>query len=69
MLGDSDWQLFKLIILIPLTFFPSIIALKKNHPYKIPIVLINVYSVLLWVAGCLISVVYFGDCERFIPNT
>ena len=58
MSGVSIWQLFILIVLIPLALLPSIIALKKNHPYKIPIVLINILGGLLWGAGWLIALVW-----------
>ncbi|MBF4295871.1 superinfection immunity protein, partial [Vibrio anguillarum] len=47
-----------LIVLIPFAFLPSIIALKKNHPYKIPIALVNVLGVLLWWAGWLIALIW-----------
>ncbi|GIB23181.1 superinfection immunity family protein [Vibrio cholerae] len=47
-----------LMILIPFAFLPSIIALKKNHPYKIPIALVNVLGVLLWWAGWLITLIW-----------
>lgn len=58
MLGVSIWQLLILIVFIPLAFLPSIIALKKNHPYKVPIILINVLGGLLWGAGWLISLIW-----------
>ncbi|NHN71679.1 superinfection immunity protein [Vibrio fluvialis] len=47
-----------LIVLIPLAFLPSIIALKKNHPYKVPIVLINILGGLLWGVGWLIALIW-----------
>ncbi|ENO8571787.1 superinfection immunity protein [Vibrio parahaemolyticus] len=58
MSGVSIWQLLILIVLIPLAFVPSIIALKKNHPYKVPIVLINILGGLLWGVGWLIALIW-----------
>ncbi|MCG9618942.1 superinfection immunity protein [Vibrio diabolicus] len=58
MSGVSIWQLLILIVLIPLAFLPSIIALKKNHPYKVPIVLINILGGLLWGVGWLIALIW-----------
>ncbi|MBF4274357.1 superinfection immunity protein [Vibrio anguillarum] len=59
LLGVSIGQLLLiLIVLIPFAFLPSIIALKKNHPYKIPIVLINILGGLLWWAGWLIALIW-----------
>ncbi|QIY10672.1 hypothetical protein FOC33_17000 [Plesiomonas shigelloides] len=34
------------------------IALKKNHPYKIPIILINIFGGLLWGTGWLIALIW-----------
>ena len=58
MSGISIFQLLLLIIFLPLAFLPSIIALRKNHPYKIPIVLINIFGGLLWGAGWLIALIW-----------
>ncbi|WP_218581635.1 SHOCT domain-containing protein [Plesiomonas shigelloides] len=58
MSGISIFQLLLLIIFFPLAFLPSIIALKKNHPYKIPIILINIFGGLLWGTGWLIALIW-----------
>lgn len=47
-----------LIILLPLGFLPTIIALMKNHPYKIPIILINILGGLLFGLGWLVALVW-----------
>ena len=58
MAGISLWQLIIVLVVIPLAFLPAIIALKKNHPYKIPIILINIFGGLLWGVGWLIALVW-----------
>ncbi|MGR6874126.1 superinfection immunity protein [Pseudomonas sp. HK3] len=58
MSGISIWQLIILLVLIPLAFLPTIIALKKNHPYKIPIIFINVFGGLVWGVGWLIALIW-----------
>lgn len=56
--GVSIWQLLILLVLIPLAFLPTIIAIRKNHPYKIPIVLINIFGGLLWGLGWFIALIW-----------
>ena len=57
-MGISIWQSLIILILLPLVFLPTIIAIKKNHPYKIPIILINVLGGLLWGFGWLIALIW-----------
>ena len=58
-MGISIWQLIIiLLILLPLAFLPTIIALKKNHPHKIPIILINIFGGLLYGLGWLVALVW-----------
>tara|TARA_Y200000002_G_C22092864_1_gene419340 strand:+ start:65 stop:370 length:306 start_codon:yes stop_codon:yes gene_type:complete len=57
-MGVSFWQILILLVLLPLIFLPSIIAWNKNHPYKIPIILINVFGSLLWGLGWFIALVW-----------
>ena len=48
------WTLVSFLILIPLYLLPSILAIRKNHFYKIPIILINIlcgWFGLGWVAA------------------
>jgi hypothetical protein len=56
--GISIWQILILLIILPLAFLPSIIAIRKDHPYKIPIVLVNLFGSVLWGAGWLIALVW-----------
>lgn len=56
--GISSLLLVLVIIFLPLAFLPTIIALSKNHPYKIPIVLINIFGGLLWGVGWLIALIW-----------
>ena len=57
-MGISIWQLVIILILIPLIFLPTIIAIKKNHPYKIAIILINIFGGMLWGIGWLVALVW-----------
>ncbi|WP_321275861.1 SHOCT domain-containing protein [Thiomicrorhabdus indica] len=57
-MGISIWQFIFLLILLPLAFLPTIIALKKNHPHKIPIILVNIFGGLLWGLGWLVAIVW-----------
>ncbi|GFD67979.1 superinfection immunity protein [Alteromonas sp. KUL106] len=54
--GTRIWLI--LLVLLPILFLPSIIAISKNHPHKIPIVLTNfVVSVFLGL-GWFIALVW-----------
>ena len=57
-MGISVWQLIIIFVLIPLIFLPTIIAIKKNHPYKIAIILINIFGGMLWGVGWLVALVW-----------
>lgn len=56
--GISLWQFLILILLACLFFLPTIIAVKRNHPYKVPIILINIIGGLLWGIGWLVSLIW-----------
>jgi len=58
MLGISLWQLIIVLVVIPIALLPAIVALKRNHPYKIPIILINIFGGLLWGTGWLIALIW-----------
>ena len=47
-----------MLLLIPLFFLPTILALKNNHPYKIPIIIINILGGLFWGLGWLVALVW-----------
>ncbi len=55
--GISLFQVI-LILLIPCFFIPTIIAIKRNHPYKVPIILVNILGGLVWGAGWLVALVW-----------
>lgn len=58
-MGISIWQiLILLVVLLPIFFLPTFIALKKNHPYKIPIILINILGSALWGLGWFVALVW-----------
>jgi hypothetical protein len=54
----SVWQILIILVLLPLLFLPSIIALTRNHPYKLAIVLINIFGLALWGLGWIIAMVW-----------
>ncbi|WP_032095984.1 MULTISPECIES: SHOCT domain-containing protein [unclassified Alteromonas] len=57
-------QLLILLVLLLFLFLPSIIALSKNHPHKIPIILFNIFcSIFLWL-GWFIALVW----SFILPN-
>ena len=58
MSGISLWQLIIVLVVIPIALLPTIVALKRNHPYKIPIILINIFGGLLWGTGWLIALIW-----------
>lgn len=51
-------QLLPFVILIVLYFLPTIIAIKKKHPHKTPIILINVFVGLIGGLGWVIALVW-----------
>lgn len=57
--GVSVWQLLIIFfIMMPIYFLPTIIALVKNHHYKTPIILINIFGGLLWGIGWFVALVW-----------
>jgi hypothetical protein len=50
--------IFVLVLILPLAFLPTIIAIRKNHPYKIAIILINIFGGLLYGIGWLVALVW-----------
>ena len=61
--GIGVWQLIIIIILIPIAFLPSIIAFRKSHKYKIPILLLNIFGGLFYGIGWIVGIIW---C--FIPE-
>ena len=57
-MGVSIWQLIIVLILLPLAFLPTIIAIKKNHKYKIPIIIVNILGSFLGGIGWLIAFIW-----------
>lgn len=48
------WILVSFLILIPLYLLPTILALKNNHPNKVPIIVINIlcgWSAIGWIVA------------------
>jgi hypothetical protein len=46
------------LIILPLMFLPTIIAIRKNHPYKTAIILTNIFGGLLFGIGWLVALVW-----------
>lgn len=51
-------QILLLLILLPLVFLPTIIAFKKNHPYKVQIILVNIFGSFFGGAGWVIALIW-----------
>ncbi len=47
-----------LLIFLPLYFLPTILALHKKHPHKLPIILINVFGGFIGGLGWIVSLVW-----------
>lgn len=47
----STWHWMIVLLILPLAFLPTIIAIGKNHPYKVAIVLLNVVGGLFYGIG------------------
>lgn len=54
----SIWHWIIVLIILPLAFLPTIIAIRKNHPYKIAIILINIFGGFLYGLGWLVALVW-----------
>jgi hypothetical protein len=55
--GISIWAIITLILL-PLFLLPSIIAFKKNHKHKIPIMLLNIFGGMVFGIGWIPSMIW-----------
>ena len=53
---DPTFLLF--LLLLPIGFLPTIIAIKKNHPQKVPIILVNIFGGMFWGIGWFIAIVW-----------
>lgn len=57
--GISIWQMLIIFcIMLPIYFLPTIIVLVKNHHYKTPIILLNIFGGLLWGIGWFVALVW-----------
>ena len=56
--GINIWSLLVLFVVIPLLLLPTIIALKKNHPYKLPIILINIFGGMVFGLGWVAALIW-----------
>jgi len=53
-----DPTLLIFLLLLPIGFLPTIIAIKKNHPQKVPIILVNIFGSAFWGIGWFIAIVW-----------
>ena len=54
----SIWHWIIVLAIMPLAFLPTIIAIRKNHPYKVAIILLNIFGGLLYGLGWLIALIW-----------
>ena len=58
MSGISIWQLIVVFLFLVVFPLPTYIALKKKHPHKLPIILINLLGGLVYGVGWLVALVW-----------
>jgi len=46
------------LLLTPLAFLPTILALKNNHPHKVAIILVNIFGGLFWGLGWFVALIW-----------
>jgi len=56
--GISFTQTLFVLAMLPVYFAPTIIAIRKNHPHKTPIILVNVFGGLLGGIGWIVALVW-----------
>ncbi len=61
--------IFILFIVIPLALLPTIIAVKKNHPHKIPIILINIFGGFIFGIGWIVALIWCFITPNRIEST
>jgi hypothetical protein len=54
----SIWHWISILIIIPLALLPTIIAIYKNHPYKIAIILTNIFGGFLYGLGWPVALIW-----------
>lgn len=54
----SIWHWLVVLIILPLAFLPTIIAIRKQHPHRIAIILLNVFGGLIYGLGWLAALVW-----------
>lgn len=52
------WHWLIIFLVLPLIFLPTIIALARDHPHKIAIILTNVLGGFLYGIGWLVALVW-----------
>jgi hypothetical protein len=54
----SIWHWIIVLIILPLAFLPTIIAIRKNHPYKVAIILLNLFGGLVYGLGWFAALIW-----------
>jgi sugar phosphate permease len=54
----SIWHWLIVLIILPVAFLPTIIAIRKNHPYKVAIILLNIFGGLVYGLGWLAALIW-----------
>nr|CRY96340.1 hypothetical protein [uncultured prokaryote] len=67
MSGVSVFHLFIILFLAIIFILPSILAVCKHHPYKVPIVLVNLLGGLFFGAGWLIALIWCFILPKTVP--
>lgn len=57
-IGATSLGLIFVFLLLPLALLPTIIAVARNHPHKIPIILVNVLGGLFYGLGWVVALVW-----------
>lgn len=66
--GISIWSILLIMILIPFGLLPTIIAIIRNHPYKLPIILINIFGGLIFGLGWAIALIWSFILPQVNPS-
>ncbi len=56
--GFSLLNFMMLFLILPLALLPSIVAIARDHPHKIPIVLVNILGGMVFGVGWLVALIW-----------
>ncbi|EGQ8029045.1 superinfection immunity protein [Vibrio vulnificus] len=58
MSSDGLSLIITLLLMLTIGLLPTIIAFKRNHPYRVAILIVNVVGGLAWGAGWVVAFVW-----------